>query len=308
MGLALVLCLNAVSMAQIEITDSHGKYRFEKPPERFVALNWALAEQLMVLGEMPLGVADLESFQDLSANKLSVDDSVHNLGARLTPDLAKVRELKPEIIFIGYSQRPLLRPLSNIATVVYFKNFGHRYDNAAKSKERFLELAKLFNKTALANDILRQRDARIEAVHADLNNAFADVALPDVVLVVPAGKGKRLHGLFGRNSMPYAATSALGVHALTTEKTDKFGVAQLSTTELNSLIKEHQLNTGKPVCVLEFDRYSASSQRELLTLENDECHMTLSYQQGFGGVMSLQWLSESLSHALKNWRNGINIQ
>jgi len=49
--------------AQIEIQDSHGKYRFEKPPERVVVLNWALGEQMLELDETPVGFADIKGYR-----------------------------------------------------------------------------------------------------------------------------------------------------------------------------------------------------------------------------------------------------
>lgn len=308
-GLIVGLSLSAALNAQVEITDSHGKYRFSEPPKRFVALNWALAEQLIALDEVPLGIAGLDQFQRLGSRLPSLD-GVQDLGPRLTPDLQKIRDLQPEIIFIGYSQRSLLRPLSNIATVVYFKNFGRRYDNAKKSEERLLELAKLFEKTNFAERLIAQRDNAIEQSKQKLNAAFADTVLPKVMMVAPAAKGKRLHGLFGRNSMPFAAARSLGLDAVTTQKTDKFGAIQVSSSELSELFRlnsDKTVNKTKvPICIIEFANYLpevAENQPKLINMKDADCYLGVDYQQAFGGVMSLQWLAEGIAKSLMEFKS-----
>lgn len=301
----VALLLSAALNAQVEITDSHGKYHFSEPPKRFVALNWALAEQLIALDEIPLGIAGLDQFQRLGS-RLPLLDGVQDLGPRLTPDLQKIRNLKPEIIFIGYSQRSLLRPLSNIATVVYFKNFGRRYDNARKSEERLLELAKLFEKTELAEQLIVQRDNAVEQSKQELNSAFVDTILPKVMMVVPAGEGKRLHGLFGSNSMPFAAAGSLGLDVITTEKTDKFGAAQVSSSELSELFRQNADKTKAPACIIEFANYLpdlVESQQKLINMKEAGCYLSVDYQQAFGGVMSLQWLAESIAKSLIEFKS-----
>ena len=147
--LSFLILNSAIANAQIEITDSHGKYQFEKPPERVVVLNWALAEQLIELDVKLLGMADITGFKKY-ANQPRVARNTVDVGERLSPNLAKIKDLKPDVIIIGYSQRSLIKSLSNLGTVIYFKNFGKRYNNYQKSRERFLELAKLFDKTQLA--------------------------------------------------------------------------------------------------------------------------------------------------------------
>ena len=328
----LIISVVVPCYAQIEITDSHGKYRFESPPKRFVSLNWALTEQLLELGEVPLGIADLADFKRFSP-VYNVDDTTVDLGPRLSPDLAKIKSLKPDVIFIGYSQRPLLRPLSNIATVIYFKNFGRRYDNAAKSDERFNELAKLFQKTAVASSRLSQRDmamSELKSVVPDLMTgllgSFSAGSGPELkpdsvtfLLLAPNSGNSDSIGLFGENSMPYAAFKQLGLKVVSPIKTDAFGVAQLSSLAISELLVAENVDEAPQpgtVCLVVFDEYAASASAskenastalvKRLVAElganrvHQQCYFELGYQQAFGGALSIKNLSESFVSALRD--------
>ncbi|MEM7360526.1 MAG: ABC transporter substrate-binding protein [Pseudomonadota bacterium] len=275
---------SAFCLAAIEITDSHGKYKFDQPPERIVVLNWALAEQLLELGVVPQGMADIEGYRRI-ANRPAVPASVIDVGDRLKPDLAKIRGLDPEIIIIGYSQRSIMRPLENIATIIYFKNFGKRYNNAEKSVDRFRELAKLFDKTESAQKLLEQRERSL----AQLAESVTKLDLsPDLrfAIVVPPSNRRAQYWLLGENSLPNAAARSIGIKTLSAEDHDQFGVARLSLTEITQLAED----SGTTTCFLLLNRYSPD------TSSNDalECAYELPYQNAFGGVMSIQYLGEGM--------------
>ena len=283
--------------AQIEIQDSHGKYRFEKPPERVVVLNWALGEQMLELGETPVGFADINAYQSHTSS-IAVPEGVVDVGERLSPNLNEIRALKPDIILIGYSQRSLLRPLSNIATVIYFKNFGKRYNNHEKSKARFLEMAKLFDRTDVANAKLIERDKRFGELKTQLKNAFSNDALPTVQFIVPEGlDGSKRNSVlvFGGNSMPYYAAQELGLSVLGAAENDQFGAAKLGDKELTALLAADQSNK---VCKLYLSSYAVDVKVSEESVSEDGCSVDLDYQNAFGGVMSVLYLAESISSAL----------
>ena len=285
----------SVANAQIEITDSHGKYRFDAPPKRVVVLNWALAEQMLELGEVPVGMSDISAYQR-HTGKQSVPLSVVDVGERLVPKLSEIRALKPDVILIGYSQRPFIRPLSNIATVIYFKNFGKRYNNQEKSRDRFTELAKLFDKTELADKVLGLRQERLALLKKELHEYYADQALPAVQFVVPDASNAAKKGVslvFGENSMPFYAAQALGLEVVGAKKNDQFGVAQLTTEQLTKL----KTQNGQEICQVYLSSYVSG---DLEDVSQTGCIITPNYQNAFGGVMSVLYLAESLVQGLKS--------
>lgn len=273
--------LNLFAQAQIEITDSHGKYRFEKPPERVVSLNWALSENLLELGVEPQGIADLDEFKVLSS-VYDIPNSVVDVGPRLSPSLEKIKALKPEIILIGYSQRSLIRPLSNIATVIYFRNFSQRYDNAKKADERFAELAKLFQKEELAARKLVERDQKLAALKS---NIASQKPWPVFWFSAPAGKGDRQLSVFGENALIVSASRKSGLSVIAPDDTDAFGVQKLSQAQIKELLPRDQATCRAVLAAPSIDE---------LGMEPDECVFRLEYQQAFGGAMSLLHLAQSL--------------
>lgn len=289
----IMLALPQASIADIEITDSHGKYRFAEPPKRVVVLNWALAEHMLEFGVTPVGMADTVGFQRHAMGKPSIPASVDNVGPRLSPDLNKIRQLNPDIILIGYSQRSLLRPLSNIATVIYFKNFGKRYNNAEKSIARFQELAKLFDKTEQADRLLASREQAFASLNAKLKAAFVDRNQPLVQLMVPSNGPNVL--VFGENSMPFYAARRMGLQVLAAAESDQFG-----TVQINQSTARAQLTNNQSACRLLFTSYAESklTPAELVQQDDHTCTKVLSYQNAFGGVMSLQYLSAAIVSAL----------
>jgi len=303
------LLSNQIAFAQIQITDSHGKYTFDQPPERVVVLNWALAEQMLELGVSPVGMADIAGFQK-HAHSPSIPTETIDVGKRLNPTLSKIKKLNPDVIVIGYSQRSLLRPLSNIATVIYFKNFGARYNNFEKSRERFTELAKLFNKTELANQKLVYLDSKLAELKSSLIDKFAreNRTLPLVQLNVPktnsAIKGDPKTWLFSNNSMPYYAAQAIGLEVLSSDEVDQYGVSKLNDNELAELIAMYtkspiDVDTPKsqgPLCELTLSSYASSFEVQPTAKSN--CKADLSYQNAFGGTMSVLYLAESIYNAL----------
>ncbi|GAA6138810.1 iron-siderophore ABC transporter substrate-binding protein [Arenicella sp. 4NH20-0111] len=293
---SVVSILGANLCAQIDITDSHGKYTFDSPPKRFVVLNWALAEQLLELGESPVGIAGLTEFETLST-RYSLPEGTVNVGSRLNPNLSTIRDLKPEVIFIGYSQRSLIRPLSNIATVIYFKNFGKRYNNAAKSEERFLELAKLFQKTGLAQEVLEFRNQALEKLKATLVDKQTADVVTNVLLIAPSGQGNTRFGVFGKNSLPYHAGLMIGLNVLSPEETDNFGVAQLSK---KGLLEQAASLSNEDVCLVVFEKYGVGNTTEMIDDldKRHDCVLSIDYQQAFGGVNSLLWLAQEYAQSL----------
>ena len=305
--LILVLTISKPVYAQIEITDSHGKYSFDSPPKNVVVLNWALAEQILELGVTPVGMADITGFHKI-ANQPVVPTETVDVGKRLNPNLTKIRDLNPEIILIGYSQRSLIRPLSNIATVIYFKNFGKRYNNYEKSRERFMELAKLFNKSKFAESKLQSMDKKLAVLRDSLSNEFINETLPNVQLITQSNHNDTTTWLFGNNSMPYYAANELGLTVLSNIENDKFGVSQMTTSELNELIE----NTHKPLtsdvnetqsnidCRLIFSNYTSGNIAPEINKNEPgtPCTADLSYQNAFGGVFSVLYLAEAIHHAL----------
>ena len=287
-SLSLATCLISITMSysaladdKIRIRDSHGKWAFDAPPERIAVINWTLTEQLIELDIKPIAIADKAGFKTNSPQtKFSTEqDKAIDLGSRFTPDLNKLKQLKPELIFIGYSQRDLMRPLSNIAPVMYFNNFSRRNNNAEKADERFLILAKLFNKTDFAEKKLIERDVQINSLKEKLS-----VGLKEQQLYTIASLKQDEIWAYSNNSLPEAVLIKLGLNHELNDKPSKLGTRKLKNKEISQL----------QGCMI----FINNSDAQQNPAKQHSCHYEAAKTNTFGGAMSQLYLAQSITASL----------
>lgn len=287
--LVIAFCFSVVSAEPIKITDSRGKLTFDQPPKNVVVINWTLTEQLLELGITPIAVADIEGYHQ-QGGKPRIPDGVIDLGKRSSPDFTKIKALKPDIILVGYSQKPLLHVLENLGTVVYFRHFSHRYNNEAQSRKVFLKLAALFDKTEMAEKKLQQRDQAIAKLKQALLEKYSQ-GLPRVTIVLPE---RRYVWVFAENSMPRFAQNQLGLASSISYEASKFGVKKVSIADL----------PASKDCVLYLtDHDDKGTQNDVAKglsqlVSAFSCVKRLPAVNAYGGAMSVQYLAEAITQAL----------
>ncbi|PPL20124.1 iron-siderophore ABC transporter substrate-binding protein [Microterricola pindariensis] len=84
--------------AAITVTDDRGQViSLDAPASRVVALEWNTAENLVALGVMPIGVADVEGYSTwVKAEDL--DESVTDVGQRGEPSIDAIAGLAPDLV------------------------------------------------------------------------------------------------------------------------------------------------------------------------------------------------------------------
>ncbi len=292
----LLLITHVVPAEIIEITDSNGKIKFREIPKRVVVLNWTLAEQLLSLGIHPVGMADTEGYQNRIIKPVLPDDVV-DVGSRMAPKIALIKSLKPDLIVVGYSQRPLIRTLSNITTVVYFKNFSRRYHNAEKADERLLELAKLFNKNQQAQNIIDAREKSLAVMADSLVQKWPNNSAPKINVLVIDNETDAW--LFSQNSMPHYALRALGLELAVVKQPTEFGVHKIAVSELSSVD-----GCFLYVSFTGFDPLMSTSWQKTQAAEQS-CLLPMSMTSLYGGAQSLLYLAENMVKALKHYPSQI---
>jgi len=279
--ITIAINLPALADNKIRIRDSHGKWAFDAPPQRIAVINWTVSEQLLELGIEPIAIADKAGFKTNSPQTLfSLEqDKAIDLGSRFTPDLKQLKALKPELIIIGYSQRDLLRPLSNIAPVMYFNNFSRRNNNAEKADEHFLTLAKLFNKTEFATQKLAERDVQINLLKEKLS-----LNLTKKQLFTVASIKQNEVWAYSNNSLPEAVLMKLGLKPELDDKPTKLGTRKLKNKEINQL----------QGCFIFINNTNIKHK----AAENHYCNYHAATTNTFGGAMSQLYLAESIAISL----------
>lgn len=148
------------------IVHDFGTTELKKAPKRIVILDNLYGEILEPLDLTPVGATtEQEGSQEFSTlfKKHYKDADVVSVGWQKTPDLEKIKELKPDLILVTVEQEDLYEDLSEIApTVGYRINTDENWDY----HETSLKVAEIFDKRDEMKDALDRMDAK-EAVFAE---------------------------------------------------------------------------------------------------------------------------------------------
>ena len=148
------------------IVHDFGTTELKKAPKRIVILDNLYGEILEPLDHTPVGATTgQEGSQEFSTlfKKHYKDADVVSVGWQKSPDLEKIKELKPDLILMTVDQEGLYDKLSEIApTVGYRINTDENWDY----HETSLKVAEIFDKRDEMKDALDRMDAK-EAVFAE---------------------------------------------------------------------------------------------------------------------------------------------
>ncbi|MEK8130584.1 helix-turn-helix domain-containing protein [Paenibacillus filicis] len=125
-------------------------------PQRIVALDWTMAEYLLALGIVPLGVSEADEMPRWLSLPIAIPDGIVDVGPRLQPNLQRIAELSPDLI-IGTRMltEPYYDALQQIAPTVAYDLFpSSRQTSEYESLEySFGHLASVLDRGALATGI-----------------------------------------------------------------------------------------------------------------------------------------------------------
>lgn len=148
------------------IVHDFGTTELKKAPKRIVILDNLYGEILEPLDLTPVGATTgQEGSQEFSTlfKKHYKDADVVSIGWQKSPDLEKIKELKPDLILMTVDQEGIYDKLSEIApTVGYRINTDENWDY----HETSLKVAEIFDKRDEMKDALDRMDAK-EAVFAE---------------------------------------------------------------------------------------------------------------------------------------------
>ena len=82
----------------LTISHANGETTLEQQPQRIVALEWSLVENVLALGVQPVGIADVEGYKTWVNVPLELSGEVEDVGQRLEPSLESIAALEPDLI------------------------------------------------------------------------------------------------------------------------------------------------------------------------------------------------------------------
>lgn len=289
--LLTTLLLSSSLNAQIRITDVHGEHVFEQPPAKVVALNWAMAEQLIELEAPLLAVSDVRGYQEWVV-KPKLPEGIHDLGARAEPNLEKMARLQPDLIIVSGITKAQVERLKNIAPVLNFNTFSNTHNNPQVAIDTFRQLALLFNKTVLAEQKLRDMQQRFVELRSALTSAYQG-KLPKVATVRFANTASVY--MYGDNSMSQYALKQLGINPALAITSSQWGLVQKRVLELS------KIQTGSVLYFEPFNEYpqlQASRLWQAMPIVRNNKVAAVAATWTYGGAMSLKYLAEAMAQSL----------
>lgn len=280
-----------LSARAVDVTDSLGRHEFTTAPQRVITLNWAATEQVLELGVTPLAVADVTGYRDWVVQP-ALADGVADVGLRQEPNLERIAELKPDLIITGDQQQDLVPRLSQIAPVLHFESFSSGHNNADAARGALVQLARVLDKEALAEQRLTELDARFEELKVRLHQHFG-AQLPKVT-VVRLMDSSHVR-IYGDNGMPQYALERLGIAPALPQPVSQWGQVQKKLTDLGA-IRDGVVLYIEPFP--EADKLFATPLWRAMPFVRAQRVAAVPSTWTYGGIMSLGYLADNLTESL----------
>lgn len=135
----LFLMVSHTASAQFVVQDNRGEQVLDSIPQRVVALNWDLAEQLIELGVTPVAITDTAGYREWVVQP-ALSSDIEDVGTRAEPNFEKIAAVKPDVILVASPQADLIPQLEKIAPVLYFQTYSADHDNSLMAINNFKPL------------------------------------------------------------------------------------------------------------------------------------------------------------------------
>ncbi|MDX1587567.1 MAG: iron-siderophore ABC transporter substrate-binding protein [Oleiphilaceae bacterium] len=276
---------------EITVRDDRGEQTLPGTPQRVVALNWSLTGDLLELGITPVGVADIEGYNQWVVNP-PLPERVADVGTRAEPNIERIAALEPDLILLSTDQKGLAGTMERVAPVLWFDAFRRDHDNVEKAREIFLTLGRVFDRESMAREKLARQQQRFEKLSGKLREHFGQ-DLPEVAVVLIGGP--TTVRLYGENSLPQHALKRLGLEPAMPQPPSQWGQNKKPVSDL-SAIDEGILLYLKPTR-LAGDLFTTPLWQALPVVEQDRV-AAVEATWPYGGVLSLRYLAEHMTEAL----------
>ncbi|TLU74993.1 iron-siderophore ABC transporter substrate-binding protein [Mannheimia varigena] len=263
----------------------------------FATLDWTVAETLIALGETPVAVGDVDSYQKW-VKEPALPKSVKDLGIRLQPNIEQLLLLSQSqenqsLHFINsgfYAQAtPMLARFTKQIDIVDFYREGDAWQNILSASEK---VAELIEKPEAFNTLKQRYLQKIEQIRP-LVAPYLDRPIALVQFI-----DTRHLRIYAKNSPFGAVLSQLGFENSWHGSHNNWGFEVINVTQLVSLPQNSRFVVVKPYPknIASALKYNSIWQR----LEMAKTPLILPEVWTFGGIPSAQRFADVLANALMN--------
>lgn len=188
---------------------------------RLIVLDWGLVETLLALGINPVGVAEIDAYNDSVVAPL-VPAHVADVGLRLAPSLELLQQLAPDLILINSSQESQRAMLERIAPVRAFAVYTDAGAPYRHSQDVTLQLAELCGRTSAGHALIDATERVLAGSRAQC--ARLQASGPQRPLYLIRFFDGRHIGVYGARSLFQDVMDALDVANAWHGPTDYWGI------------------------------------------------------------------------------------
>lgn len=292
--LILLLTLSSSAVQAETFRHERGVIEFENTPQRIVALNWAAAEALLLLGIIPIGVADLDGYP-VWVQKPNMPEGVRNVGTRASPSLEAIHLLKPDLIITSAQLAPAYEQLKDIAPTYVISVYDKGLDPFQQAKTMVQTLGDMLNRSAEASQALAELDRSLAANRQRL----ADASLQNKPIALVSFMNNRHVRIMTRNGLLNAAIEGLGLTNAWKEEGNFWGFS-LVGLEVLAPMEDARLVVISPTAPGLAGQLAASPFWRNLPMVKDQEIYQVDTVWSFGGIHAVQRLAENMTDQLLN--------
>jgi len=283
----------------VTVTDARGKkVTLEKgPATKVVSLEWSETEDLVTLGVMPVGVADVKGYSTW-VKAADLDKDVADVGTRGEPSADAIVALEPDLIVMEADRgSPIVAQLEKTAPVVVVKGTDASR-NIAQMKANFQLIATAVGKQDKAKAVLADFDEKLAGAKRTLTDAGATgqgFAMADGWM---EGSSVSIR-MFGKGSLMSDLAEEVGLVNKWTGKVDAaWGLGQTDVEGLTGLGDVHFFYSASEDDVFAEGLADNAIWKSLPFVENKQVHKLEPGTWTFGGPLSCGDFVDQLVRAL----------
>lgn len=264
----------------------------QKTPGRVVALNWWLAEHLLALGVVPVGVADMEGYKEWVA-KPKMPKSVKSVGRRQAPNLEAIRALEPDLILVSGHLKAAVPALKAIAPTLVQTTYETASNPWEKAQEHLLSLGRVLDRESQASDIIQQAKRDF----ADTRQRLTDAGLAGQNAFIVRFLDDRRLRIHGSNSMLSNAMEQVGMVNASDRPTNLWGFTPGTLADLGGH-PDAWLFYVRPWPEVDRARLQATGLWSYLPMAKKDRIAGVGPVWTFGGVISAPRMANMLAEAI----------
>jgi len=199
--------------------------------ERVVALEWTYVENLLALGVQPVGVADIEGYNNWVDISVELSEDTIDVGTRQEPNLELIAELEPDLILTAsFRSANNYDELSAIAPTIAFNRYPDPESGASQYDEMLATFMTIANVLGL-EDVGDQVIADLDATFAAAQSALEEAGRADETFILSQGwiaNDTATFRLFTDNAMAVQVLERIGLENAWDDAPQPFGFTEIS--------------------------------------------------------------------------------